>query len=140
YFRIGPGNVCAVDDVEFAQTAQAMLLRRNLDFPLSTAAGRAQTYDTLNGPGLPFASLALVYLGLKLDDALGAMNGGPLAGQPLGTGQQPLRWGGRLALSACLMVNALVGGAIVAVLFLVGTQLSPNRRAAVVVAVAAGVA
>src|SRR5208283_3563552 len=54
--------------------------------------------------------------------------------------RHPLRWGGRLAISASLIVNALVGGAIVAVLFMVGTQLSPNPRAALLMAIAAGVA
>jgi len=52
----------------------------------------------------------------------------------------PLRWGGRLATSAALIVNAIAGGAIVAVLFMVGTQLSPNPRAALLMAIAAGLA
>ena len=66
-----------------------------------------------------------------------------MAGSPglrLGQPEQPLRWSGRLAISASLIVNALAGGAIVAVLFMVGAQLSPNRRAALLMAIAAGLA
>src|SRR5208282_5026415 len=68
------------------------------------------------------------------------MNGCELAGPPLGVEGHPLRWGGRLATSAALIVNAIAGGAIVAVLFMVGTQLSPNPRAALLMAIAAGLA
>src|SRR5438445_3647503 len=142
YFAIGPGNFFAVDEVAVEETAQALILRRNLDIPLMTDArqGRAQSYYALKGPGLPFAALPFVYLGLKLDGAFGSMNGGPLAGPPIGFGEQPLRWGGRLALSTCLIVNALVGGAIVAVLFMIGMRLSGNRRASLMMACAAGLA
>ncbi len=45
-----------------------------------------------------------------------------------------------LALSTALIVNALAGGAIVAVLFLVAMQLSTNLRAALLMAIAAGLA
>ena len=140
YFAIGPGNYFAVDEALEEETAQALILRRTLDIPLMTDArlGRAQSYYTVKGPGLPLAALPFVYLGLKLDDALGSMNGGPLAGPPIGAEEQPLRWGGRLAISASLIFNALVGGAIVAVLFMVGTRLSGNPRAALMMAVAAG--
>ena len=96
--------------------------------------------DRVKGPGLPLVSLPFVYLGLKLDDAFGSMNGGQLAGPPIGVEEHPLRWGGRLAISASLIVNALVGGAIVAVLFMVGTQLSPKPRAVLLMAIAAGLA
>jgi hypothetical protein len=142
YFAIGPGNFFAVDEVMEEETAQELILRRNLGVAAmqDTRPGRAQSYYTVKGPGLPLASLPFVYLGLKLDDALGSMNGGPLAGSPIGSEEQPLRWGGRLAISAALTVNALVGAAIVAVLFLVGIQLSPNRRAALLMAIAAGLA
>jgi len=142
YFAMGPGNYFAVDEVTQEETAQALLLRRTLDIPLMRDAriGRGQSYYTVKGPGLPLAALPLVYLGLKLDDAFGSMNGGPLAGPPIGTEGQPLRWGGRLVASASLIANALVGGAIVALLFVVGTRLSNNPRAALLMAVAAGVA
>src|SRR2546427_1241362 len=43
YFAIGPGNFFAVDEVAVEETAQALILRRNLDIPLMTDArqGRA---------------------------------------------------------------------------------------------------
>jgi hypothetical protein len=69
------------------------------------------------------------------------MNGGPLAGRPIGTQpEQPLRWSGRLALSTSLIVNALAGGAIVAMLFMVGMRLTGNARASMLMAVVAGLA
>ncbi|MGB9381753.1 hypothetical protein [Candidatus Binatus sp.] len=142
YFAIGPGNFFAVDEVMQEETAQALILRHTIDIPLMVDArfGRARNWYTVKGPGLPMVSLPFVYFGLKLDDALGSMNGGRLAGPPVGPTQQPLRWSGRLAISASLIVNALAGGAIVAVLFMVGAQLSPNRRAALLMAIAAGLA
>jgi hypothetical protein len=142
YFAIGPGSYFAVDEVMEEETAQALILRRTLDIPLMTDAriGRAQSWYTVKGPGLPFAALPFVYLGLKLDDAFGSMNGGPLAGPQTGAEEHPLRWGGRLSISASLIANALVGGGIVAILFMVGTRLSDNPRAALLMAVAAGVA
>jgi hypothetical protein len=140
YFVIGPGNYFSVDEVMEEETAQALILRRTLDIPAvpDTLPGRGQSYYTREASGLPFVSLPFVYLGLKLDDAMGSMNGGVLAGPPIGPEQQPLRWGGRLAISASLMVNAIAGGAIVAVLFMVGAQLSPNPRASLLMAIAAG--
>jgi hypothetical protein len=145
YFAIGPGNYFGVDEVMEEETAQALILRRTLDVPAvengDTRRGRGQSYYTGKGAGLPFVSLPFVYLGLKLDDAFGSMNGGPIAGPPLGGAlEQPLRWRGRIVASASLLVNAIAGGAIVAVLFMVGTQLSPNRRAALSMAIAAGLA
>ena len=142
YFAIGPGNFFAVDEVMQEETAQALILRHTIDIPLMVDArfGRARNWYTVKGPGLPMVSLPFVYFGLKLDDALGSINGGRLAGPPVGPTQQPLRWSGRLAISASLIVNALAGGAIVAVLFMVGAQLSPNRRAALLMAIAAGLA
>ena len=142
YFAIGPGNYFAVDEAMEEETAQALILRRTIDIPAMPDArfGRGQTFYTVKGPGLPLVSLPFVYLGLKLDDAIGSMNGGQLAGPPIGVAEHPLRWGGRLAISASLIVNALVGGAIVAVLFMVGTQLSPKPRAALLMAIAAGLA
>ena len=79
YFAIGPGNFFSTDEVRVDETAQAVLLRHTLDIPLmnDSRIGRAQSYYTVNGPGFPFAALPFVYLGLKLDDALGSMNGGP---------------------------------------------------------------
>src|SRR6266446_3878695 len=142
YFAVSPGNFFAVNEAAVEETAQALILRRTLDMPpmTDTPVGRGQSYYTQAGPGLPLVSLPLVYLGLKLDDGFGSMNGGALAGPPIGTEDQPLRWGGRLAIPAALMVNALVGGAIVAILFMVGTRLSGNPRAALLMAIAAGVA
>ena len=142
YFAIGPGNYFAVDEAMEQETAQALILRRTIDIPVMPDArfGRGQTFYTVKGPGLPLVSLPFVYLGLKLDDAIGSMNGGQLAGPPIGVAEHPLRWGGRLAISASLIVNALVAGAIVAVLFMVGTQLSPKPRAALLMAIAAGLA
>ncbi|MGB8411931.1 MAG: hypothetical protein WCE23_03810, partial [Candidatus Binatus sp.] len=142
YFAIGPGNYFAVDEAMEQETAQALILRRTIDIPVMPDArfGRGQAFYTVKGPGLPLVSLPFVYLGLKLDDAFGSMNGGQLAGPPIGVAEHPLRWGGRLAISASLIVNALVGGAIVAVLFMVGTQLSPKPRAALLMAIAAGLA
>jgi len=142
YFAIGPGNFFAVDEVMEQETAQALLLRRTIDIPAMVDArwGRERTFYTVKGPGLPLVSLPFVYLGLKLDNAIGSMNGGQLAGPPIGPEEQPLRWSGRLAISAALIVNAIAGGAIVSVLFMVGTQLSPNPRAALLMAIAAGLA
>ena len=142
YFAIGPGNFFAVDEVGVEETAQAVILQHTLEIPTMGDArlGRGQSYYTMKGPGLPFASLPFVYAGLKLDDLFGSMNGGPLAGPPLGVEEHPLRWGGRLTIWASLIVDALAGGAIVAVLYLVGTQLSANRRAALLMALAAGLA
>jgi energy-converting hydrogenase Eha subunit B len=142
YFAIGPGNFFAVDEAMQQETAQALILRHTIDIPLMVDArfGRGRSWYTLKGPGLPLVSLPFVYLGLKLDDAAGSMNGGQLAGPPIGPPEQPLRWGGRLAISASLIVNALAGGAIVAVLFMVGMQLSSNPRAALFMAVSAGLA
>ena len=100
--------------------------------------GSAGSFYTVKGPGLSLVSVPFVYVGVKLDDAFGSMNGGALAGPPIGSLEQPSRSGGRLAISASLIVNALAGGAIVAVLFMVGTQLSPNPRAALLMAIAAG--
>jgi len=141
YFAIGPGNFFAVDEVMQQETAQALILRRTLDVPaiVDTRLGRGQSWYTVKGAGLPLAALPFVYVGLKLDDAFGSMNGGPLAGPPLGMEDQPLR-GGRLAISAALIFNALVGGAIIAALFMLGTRLSGNPRAALLMAIAAGVA
>ncbi len=142
YFAIGPGNFFAVDEVMEEETAQALVLRHTFDIPVMVDAryGLGRNWYTVKGPGLPLASLPFVYLGLKLDDALGSMNGGQLAGPPIGPQVQPLRWSGRLAISTSLIVNAIAGGAIVAVLFMVGAQLSPNRRAAMLMAIAAGLA
>jgi hypothetical protein len=142
YFAIGPGNFFAVDEVMQEETAQALILRHTIDIPVMVDArfGRGRNWYTVKGPGLPMVSLPFVYLGLKLDDAVGSMNGGQLAGPPIGPPEQPLRWSGRLALSAALIVNALAGGAIVAVLFMVGAQLSPKPRAALLMAIAAGLA
>ena len=142
YFAIGPGNFFAVDEVMEQETAQALILRHSIDIPVMVDArfGRGRNWYTVKGPGLPMVSLPFVYLGIKLDDALGSMNGGQLAGPPIGPPEHPLRWSGRLAISAALIVNALAGGAIVAVLFMVGAQLSPNRRAALLMATAAGLA
>jgi hypothetical protein len=142
YFAIGPGNFFAVDEAMQEETAQALILRHTIDIPVMVDArlGRGQNWYTLKGPGLPLVSLPFVYLGLKLDDAVGSMNGGQLAGPPIGPTEQPLRWSGRLVISTSLIVNAIAGGAIVAVLFMVGMQLSPNRRAALLMAIAAGLA
>jgi Tetratricopeptide repeat len=142
YFAIGPGNFFSVDEVMEEETAQALILRHTIDIPAMVDArhGRGHSFYTVKGPGLPLVALPFVYLGLKLDDAAGSMNGGQLAGPPIGPDEQPLRWGGRLAASASLIVNAIAGGAIVAMLFMVGAQLSPNRRAAMLMAIAAGLA
>jgi hypothetical protein len=142
YFAVGPGNFFSVDEVMEEETAQALILRHTIDIPVMVDArhGRGHSLYTVKGPGLPLVSLPFVYLGLKLDDALGSMNGGQLAGPPSGSENQPLRWSGRLAISASLIVNALAGGAVVALLFMVGAQLSPNRRAALLMAVTAGLA
>jgi hypothetical protein len=142
YYAIGPGNFFAVDEVMEEETAQALILRHAVDIPIMVDAryGVGRNWYTVKGPGLPMVSLPFVYLGLKLDDAVGSMNGGQLAGPPIGPTEQPLRWSGRLAISASLIVNALTGGAIVAMLFMVGAQLSPNRRAALLMAIAAGLA
>jgi hypothetical protein len=141
YFAIGPGNFFAVDEVMQEETAQALILRHTIDIPVMVDArlGRGKNWYTLKGPGLPLVSLPFVYLGLKLDDAVGSMNGDQLAGPPIGPTEQPLRWSGRLVISASLILNALLGGAIVAMLFMVGAQLSPNR-AALLMAIAAGLA
>ncbi len=142
YYAIGPGNFFAVDEVMEQETAQALILRHTVDIPVMVDArfGRGRNWYTVKGPGLPMVSLPFVYLGIKLDDAIGSMNGGQVAGPPIGPPEHPLRWSGRLAISAALIVNALAGGAIVAVLFMVGAQLSPNRRAALLMATAAGLA
>jgi hypothetical protein len=68
--------------------------------------GRGRNWYTVKVPGLPMVSLPFVYLGIKLDDAFGSMNGGQVAGPPIGQPEQPLRWSGRLAISAALIVNA----------------------------------
>jgi len=142
YFAIGPGNFFAVDEVMEQETAQALILRQTIDIPVMVDArfGRGRNWYTVKGPGLPMVSLPFVYLGLKLDDAFGSLNGDQLEGPPIGPEEQPLRWSGRLAISAALIVNAIAGGAIVALLFMVGMQLSPNRRAAMLMAIAAGLA
>jgi hypothetical protein len=142
YFAIGPGNYFAVDEAMEEETAQALILRHSIDIPLMVDAryGLGQNWYTVKGPGLPLVSLPFVYLGLKLDDAIGSLNGGQLAGPPIGPKVQPLRWSGRLAISASLIVNAIAGGAIVAVLFMVGAQLSTKPRAAMLMAIAAGLA
>ncbi len=142
YFAIGPGNYFGVDEVAVEETAQALLVRRTLDVPAmnDVRVGRGRSLYTVKSAGLAFVALPFVYAGLKLDDAFGSMNGDELTGPPLGDEEQPLRWGGRLVISASLIVNALAGGAIVAVLFMVGTQLSPKPRAALLMAIAAGLA
>lgn len=141
YFAIGPGNFFSTDEIRVEETAQALLLRHTLDIPVvnDSRIGREQSYYTVNGPGFPFAALPYVYLGLKLDDSFGSMNGGPLAGPPIGLEEQPQAWGGRLTISAALITNALIGGGIVALLFMVGIRLSGNSRAALLMAIAAGV-
>jgi hypothetical protein len=142
YFAVGPGNFFAVDEVMEEETAQALILRRSIDIPVMVDSrfGRGRNWYTVKGPGLPMVSLPFVYLGLRLDDAFGSLNGGQLAGPPVGPEEQPLRWSGRLAISSALIVNAIAGGAIVAVLFMIGTQLSPKPRAALLMAIAAGFA
>jgi hypothetical protein len=142
YFAIGPGNFFSVDEVMEEETAQALILRRSIDIPVMVDArfGRGRDWYTVKGPGLPMVSLPFVYLGLKLDDAFGSLNGGQLSGPPIGPEEQPLRWSGRLAISSALIVNAMAGGAIVAILFMMGTQLSPKPRAAMLMAIAAGLA
>jgi hypothetical protein len=142
YFAIGPGNFFAVDEVMQEETAQALILRHSIDVPgmVDARFGRGGNWYTIKGPGLPMVSLPFVYLGIKLDDAAGSMNGGQLAGPPVGPPEQPLRWSGRLAISTSLAVNALAGGAIVAVLFMVGMRLLPNPRAALLMAISAGLA
>ena len=140
YYAINPGNFFSIDEAMEQETAQALILRRTIDIPVMVDArfGRGKNWYTVKGPGLPMVSLPFVYLGIKLDDAFGSLNGGQLAGPPVGPEQQPLRWSGRLAISSALIVNAIAGGAIVAVLFMVGTQLSPKPRAAMLMAIAAG--
>jgi tetratricopeptide (TPR) repeat protein len=142
YFAIGPGNYFDIDEAMEEETAQALILRRTLDIPAMPDArfGREGSLYAVKSAGLPFAALLFIYAGLKLDDAFGSMSGGELAGPPVGVEEHPLRWGGRLTISASLIGNALAGGAIVAVLFLVGMQLSPNSRAALLMAIAAGLA
>ncbi|MGA9725518.1 MAG: hypothetical protein WBQ86_23880, partial [Candidatus Binatus sp.] len=142
YFAIGPGNYFGVDELAEEETAQALILRRTLDIPGMTDArfGRGHSPYSVKSAGLPFTALPFIYAGLKLDDAFGSMNGGELAGPPLGVEDHPLRGGGRLVIPASLILNALSGGAIVAVLFMVGTQLSPKPRAALLMAIAAGLA
>ncbi len=142
YFAIGPGDFFAIDEAMQEETAQALILRHKIDIPgmVDARFGRGRTWYTLKGPGLPLVSLPFVYVGLKLDDAIGSMNGGQLSGPQLGKEEQPLRWGGRLVISTSLIVNAIAGGAIVAVLFMAGMQLSPNPRAALLMAISAGLA
>ncbi|HZC46136.1 MAG TPA: hypothetical protein VE243_06650, partial [Candidatus Acidoferrum sp.] len=91
YFAIGPGNFFAVDEVMEEETAQALVLRHTIDIPAMVDArvGRGQNFYTVKGPGLPLVSLPFVYLGLRLDDAFGSMNGGQLAGAPVGPEEQP---------------------------------------------------
>ncbi|MFZ2064262.1 MAG: tetratricopeptide repeat protein, partial [Candidatus Binatus sp.] len=140
YYAINPGNFFSIDEAMEQETAQALILRHTIDIPVMVDArfGRGKNWYTVKGPGLPMVSIPFVYLGIKLDDVFGSLNGGQLAGPPVGPEQQPLRWGGRLAISSALIVNAIAGGAIVAVLFMVGTQLSPKPRAAMLMAIAAG--
>jgi hypothetical protein len=142
YFAIGPGNYFGVDEVVQEETAQALILRRTLDIPAMTDVqfGREHSVYTVKSAGLAFAALPFIYAGLKLDDAFGSMNGGELEGPPLGVHEHPLRGSGRLVISASLIVNALAGGAIVAILFMVGMQLSPKPRAALLMAITAGLA
>lgn len=142
YFAIGPGNFFSVNETAVEETAQALILRRTLDIPalIDSPIGRGSVFYSQAAPGLALTALPFVYVGLKLDDAMGSMNGGVLAGPPMGSEEQPLRWSGRLVISATLMLNALVGGAIVALLFMVGVRLSGDARAALLMAVAAGVA
>ena len=142
YFAIGPGDFFAIDEAMQEETAQALILRHKIDIPgmVDARFGSGRTWYTLKGPGLPLVSLPFVYVGLKLDDAIGSMNGGQLSGPQLGKEEQPLRWGGRLVISTSLIVNAIAGGAIVAVLFMAGMQLSPNPRAALLMAISAGLA
>ena len=142
YFAIGPGNFFSVDESAPEQTLQALIRRGTLDIPnaMDAVPGRGQSYYSIKGAGATFAALPFEYVGLKLDDAFGSMNGGPLAGVPMGVPQQPLIWGGRMAIPATLVLNALVGGAIVAMLFMIGMRLTGNLRASMLMAIAAGLA
>src|SRR2546428_11405692 len=90
YFAIGPGNYYSVDESAVEQSAQALWRRGTLDIPAAfdVVVGRGQSYYSIKGAGTTFAALPFEYLGLKLDDAFGSMNGGPLAGVPMGVREQ----------------------------------------------------
>lgn len=141
YVAVGPGNLFSVDEVLVQETAQAVASRGTLDTPAMNTAriGRGGAYYAHRGPGLAFVAMPLAYVGLALDDAFGSLQGGVAAGPPLGTAEHPLRWSGRLAAFTALLANAAVGGAIVAVLFLLTVRLTADARVALLLAIVAGI-
>ena len=142
YVALGPGNFFSVDEVVVQETAQAVIRRGTLDVPAMNTAipGVNGGYYAHRGPALSYVALPLVRIGIWLDDAVGSLAGGAAAGDAKGTLEHPLRWSGRLSVSAALAANGFVGGALVALLFLVGVRLTGNAKAALLMAVAAGVA
>lgn len=142
YAAAGPGCFFSVDEVLVEETAQAVVERGALDIPAMNTAkpGVAESYYSNHGPALGFVALPFAAAGILLDDKFGSLRGGTAAGPPLGVPEHPLRWGGRLAIFAILLANALVGGATVAVLYLTGVAMGSSKQAALLMAAAAGAA
>ena len=140
YVAFGPGCFFSVDEVAVQETAQALFQRGTLDVPAmnTTRSGIGGSYYAHRGPALGYLAMPFVAIGNLLDDSFGSMKGGVAAGQPIGTLEHPLRWGGRLSIFSALIVNALVGGATVAILFLIAIRLGAGERAALMMAGAAG--
>ena len=144
YAAVGPGYLYSVDEVNDVETAQAVLERGTLEVPamhvLVSQQGVAGGHYSVKPPALAYVGLPPVALGNLLDDAAGSLNGGAAQGPPTGTEEHPLRWGGRLSVFTALIGNALLGGAAVALLFLIGRRLGASRRTSLSMAVVSGLA
>jgi tetratricopeptide (TPR) repeat protein len=142
YVAAGPGSFFSVDEVNTLETAQAVWERGTLEGPAinGTLRGVLGGYYSIKPPGLAYVCLPLVALGNLLDDASGSLRGGTVQGPPLGTEEHPLRWGGRLAVFSALVTNALLGGATVVLLFLIGRRLGASLRASLLTALVSGLA
>jgi Flp pilus assembly protein TadD len=140
YLGVGPGCFFSVEEVSVLETAQAVLQRGTLEGPAmsGTRRGVADAYYALSAPTLAYVSLPLVEIGNLLDDAVGSMRGGVAQGTALGTEEHPLRWSGRFAIFTALVSNALVGGASVALLFLIGQRLGAGAQSSLLLALTGG--
>ncbi len=142
YFALSSGFFFSVDEVVVHRTAESAVTRRSLDVPAMNTSRRgvSGSYYSHRGAGLGFVALPFAAAGTALDDAFGSLTGGVLSGSPRGVPEHPLRWGGRISIAVALLLSALLGGACVALLFLIAVNLGASVRAAWLLALSGGLA
>lgn len=142
YLAIGPGCFFSVDEVVVEEMAQAVFQRGTLEIPAMNTAirGRGGAFYAHRGPALGYIAWPLVAAGSILDNKIGSLQGGIATGSPLGTLEQPLRWGGRLSIFAALVANAIIGGLTVAIFYLIALRMGVAEKVALAFACSTGIA